>query len=59
MRKPAKPHEQGTNDQEEDGKLKHCPVIVTRQEEEEDTAEQHTEANAQESPKSVLEGCIR
>src|SRR5438477_631892 len=48
--------EQGTNDQEEDRKLHDCPIIVTGQEEEEDTAEQHTKTNAQESSKSMLEG---
>jgi hypothetical protein len=59
MCEPAEPHEQGTNDQEEDGQLKHCPVIVAGQEEKEDTAEQHTEANAQESTKAMLEGRVR
>ena len=56
MCEPAKPHEQGTNDQEEDRKLQDCPIIVTGQEEEEDAAEQHTKTNAQESSKSMFEG---
>ena len=59
MGKPAEPHEQGTNDQKEDGQLKNCPVIVAGQEEEEDTTEQHTQTNAQESTKSMLEGRLR
>ena len=59
MCEPAEPHEQGTNDQEEDGQLKDCPIIVARQQEEEDTTEQHTETNTHESTKSMLEGRLR
>ncbi len=58
MGEPAKPHEQRTNNEEEDCKLQDCPIIVTGQEEEEDAAEQHTKTNAQESSKSMLEGCL-
>ena len=59
MCEPTEPHEQGTNDQEENSQLKNCPIIVARQEEEEDTTEQHTQTNAQESTKSMLEGRLR
>lgn len=59
MGEPAKPHEQGTRDQKEDGELKHCPSVVTGQEEEENTAKQHAETNGQESAEVMLEGCVR
>lgn len=59
MSEPAKPHEQGTHNQKEDGELKNRSVIVTGQEEEENTAEQHTDTNSQESTQAMFKGCVR
>jgi len=39
--------------------LNDCPVRVAGQEEEENSTEQYAETNAQESPKSLLEGPLK
>ena len=52
----AEPEEQGTTDQEQDGKLYGDPARIAGQHEKEETTEQHAETSAHESTKSMLEG---
>ncbi|TMD52233.1 MAG: hypothetical protein E6I93_10005 [Chloroflexi bacterium] len=52
----AEPEEQGTTDQEQDGKLYGEPARIAGQDEKEEATEQHVETGAHESAKSMLEG---
>jgi hypothetical protein len=55
----AEPEEQGTTNQEQNGHLPGDPARIVGQEEEEETAEQHTATNTHKSTKPILKGQLR
>ena len=55
-REQAKPEKQGATYQERNGQLNGDPTRILGQKEEENATEQHSEANAHEPTKLVLEG---